>query len=365
MKNMTKILVIEDDASVLDNILDTLEAAGYQVNSASNGRIGLEYLRKQIPDLIICDVMMPEITGYEVLKTIRKDRKTTAIPFIFLTAKIERSDQRGGMELGADDYLTKPFTQRELLSAIETQLQKRTTIAEKYETSLHLLRKNIVYALPHELRTPLSHILGYAEMLKMDAATAPPSSIENMADAILKGGTRLQRLIENYLVYAQIEIMSGNPTEIEGLLNHVIKDASTVISQTSKRTAENYGRIDDLFLELNPAAIRISEENFAKVIGELVDNAFKFSVSGTKIQIKSLKQQQQFSIAIRDYGRGMNENDIQHLGPYMQFDREFYEQQGLGLGFVIAKRLIELHGGKIEVKSMPNKGTLAHVCFPI
>lgn len=362
---MTRILVIDDDESVLDNIVDTLEASGYQVGSATNGRIGLESLRKQVPDLVICDVMMPDITGYEVLKTIRKDRPTTAIPFIFLTAKIERSDQRSGMELGADDFLTKPFTQRELLSAIETQLKKRTTIAEEYETTLHLLRENIIYALPHELRTPLSHILGYAEMLKMDAATISPSAIEEMANSILKGGSRLQRLIENYLVYAQIEIMSGNKSEIEGLHNHVIKDASTVIATTSKRIAEGYGRIEDLFLELSPAAIHISAENFTKVVEELVDNAFKFSAPGTKIQVKSLKQQHQYYIGIRDYGHGMNEDQLQRLGPYMQFDRAFYEQQGLGLGFVIAKRLIELHGGKIEAKSVPNKGTLVHICFLI
>lgn len=362
---MTKILVIEDDAAVRDNIMDTLEAAGFQVIGAANGHIGLDSFQKQIPDLVLCDVLMPDTNGYEVLKAIRKDQRTTTVPFIFLTARIERSDQRAGMELGADDYVTKPFTQHELLSAIETQLRKRNTIASKYETALHALRKNIVYALPHELRTPLSHILGHAELLKMDAATMPRGEIESMADAIIKGGTRLHRLIENYLVYAQIEIMSSNHSEIEGLLNHVIKDAASVISDAVARKAEEYNRPNDVILELETAAIRISHENFTKIIEELVDNAFKFSEPGKIIHIKSNKHEHQYSIGLRDYGRGMDKEQVQQLGPYMQFDRAFYEQQGLGLGFTIAKRLIELHGGKIEIKSMPNKGTLVHICFPI
>ena len=126
---MTKILVIEDEASVLDNIMDTLEAEGFDVIGASNGRDGLLSAIEYMPDLTICDVNMPEMDGYEVLYRIRNSNKTKTLSFIFLTAMSEREDMRRGMELGADDFITKPFTNDELVAAVETQLHKLGAVA--------------------------------------------------------------------------------------------------------------------------------------------------------------------------------------------------------------------------------------------
>lgn len=124
---MTKILVIEDEKTVRENLLELLEAEDFQTVAAANGRIGLELVTSENPDLILCDMMMPEIDGYGVLAFIRQHPATATIPFIFLTAKSSRSDFRHGMNLGADDYLTKPFTRAELLSAIEGRLNKQAT----------------------------------------------------------------------------------------------------------------------------------------------------------------------------------------------------------------------------------------------
>lgn len=122
---MTKIAVIEDNHEMRENIEEMLELAGYKVVSASNGKLGVDLVRKELPDLIICDIMMPELDGYGVLYYLSKAPKTRGIPFIFLSAKSERSDFRKGMNLGADDYITKPFEEMELLEAIETRLKKR------------------------------------------------------------------------------------------------------------------------------------------------------------------------------------------------------------------------------------------------
>lgn len=362
---MTKILVIEDDPEVLDNIQDTLEASGFEVAGAANGRIGLEVLGRQLPDLVLCDVMMPELTGPEVLKSIRSDQRMNTLPFIFLTAKSDRSDLRQGMELGADDYITKPFTQVELLSAIDTQLQKRETLNEKHETTLRVLRRNIIYALPHELRTPLTHILGFSDMMRQDAALLSPDDVEGMADTVFRAGKRLERLFENYLVYAQIEIISGDAIELEALRNHIIKDAAAVVASVAKQVAENAKRSSDLVLDLGSAAVCISDESLTKIIQELIDNACKFSNAGSRIVVKSANHDHQYVIGIRDYGRGMSEEQLMQVGPYMQFDRTLHEQQGLGLGFAIAKKLVELHHGSFDVKSAPDKGTLVRISFPI
>ncbi|NCJ05077.1 response regulator [Synechococcales cyanobacterium C] len=129
---MTKILVIEDESSVRANLLELLDAEEYDAVGAENGMIGVMWALEHLPDLIICDVMMPEFDGYEVLRLLRQEPATATIPFIFLTAKADRSDLRQGMDLGADDYLTKPFTRSEILSAIETRLAKVSALKEQY-----------------------------------------------------------------------------------------------------------------------------------------------------------------------------------------------------------------------------------------
>ncbi|MBD2167313.1 EAL domain-containing response regulator [Calothrix membranacea FACHB-236] len=125
---MTKILVIEDEELVRENLLDLLDAEDFDTIAAANGRIGINLAFSEIPDLILCDMMMPEVDGYGVLTTLRQDPLTATIPFIFLTAKSAKADFRQGMDMGADDYLTKPFTRAELLSAIVNRLEKQAAL---------------------------------------------------------------------------------------------------------------------------------------------------------------------------------------------------------------------------------------------
>ena len=120
-----KVLIIEDNDDIRDNIVEILELAGYTVLAANNGKTGVDMAVKNLPDIILCDIMMPELDGYGVLYMLNKNMQTAAIPFIFLTAKAERVDLRKGMEMGADDYLTKPFDDMELLNAIESRFKKQ------------------------------------------------------------------------------------------------------------------------------------------------------------------------------------------------------------------------------------------------
>jgi len=129
---MKKILVIEDEPPVRTNIVELLEAEDFDVVSAENGLLGALWAQQYLPNLIICDVMMPEIDGYEVLNALRQESMTATIPFIFLTAMADKADIRQGMELGADDYLTKPFTRDELLGAIATRFAKQEALMQQY-----------------------------------------------------------------------------------------------------------------------------------------------------------------------------------------------------------------------------------------
>ena len=120
-----KVLIIEDNVDIRENIVEILELSGYTTFAANNGKTGVELAIKNLPDIILCDIMMPDLDGYGVLFMLNKHPETAATPFIFLTAKAERIDVRKGMEMGADDYLTKPFDDMELLSAIESRLKKK------------------------------------------------------------------------------------------------------------------------------------------------------------------------------------------------------------------------------------------------
>lgn len=128
---MTRILLIEDNTEVRENIVEILELSQYEVLAAENGKVGVKLAQSGNPDLIICDIMMPEMDGYGVLHALSKNDTTAAIPFIFLTAKADRADLRKGMEMGADDYITKPFDDIELLNAVETRLKKAPYISLK------------------------------------------------------------------------------------------------------------------------------------------------------------------------------------------------------------------------------------------
>ncbi len=133
---MTKILLIEDNKDVCENTADILELSNYEVATAANGKVGIDKVREIKPDLILCDIMMPVMDGYEVLEELSKNHETAKIPFIFLTAKVDKSDLRKGMNLGADDYLTKPFEEHELLEAISSRLKKADFLRKEFSKNI-------------------------------------------------------------------------------------------------------------------------------------------------------------------------------------------------------------------------------------
>ena len=199
-----RILVIDDEESLRSVIGAILAAEGYEVLEASNGEEGLIAARTQLPDLIICDIRMPVLGGFETLERLRGDPVTAAIPFIFLTGHLDRQHMRDGMDLGADDYITKPVSAEELIHAVRTRFQKSMLLQRQTEEKLQELRSSISLALPHELRTPLNGIIGFAEIIASDASSLPAAQVAEMAGMIHSSAKRLHRVLENFLIYAQL-----------------------------------------------------------------------------------------------------------------------------------------------------------------
>ncbi len=362
---MKKILVIEDEDNIRENLQEMLTAEYFEVIAAENGCIGVQLAQEEVPDLIICDIMMPDLDGYGVLKQLRQNQSTQTVPFIFLTAKAAKVDQRQGMELGADDFLSKPFTRNELLGAIAAQIEKRGAFEKQSQTKLDELRGNILHALPHELNTPLNGILSYSKLLLDDYDSLEKEEVVEMLEEIYTSGQRLYRLTQNFLLSADLELIATNPERVKALRCSGEKsDTKKMIVEVALQKAQKLNREADLYLELSEAIVRISELKFKKIVEEIVDNAFKFSTTGSSVHLCTSFTENTFNLYIIDSGRGMTAAQIANLGVYMQFERNLYEQQGSGLGLIIAKRLVELYGGKLMIESIPGQKTSVQVTLP-
>jgi signal transduction histidine kinase len=361
---MKRILVIDDERWLREMVHIALAQKGFEVIEAENGAVGIEKARKQLPDLILCDVNMEKVDGYLTLSSLRNEPSTAAIPFILITGLADNAGMRHGMELGADDYLPKPFTVEELFAAVEARLKKAQALRQEAEKKLADLRDSISMMLPHELRTPLNGILAYGEILAAEAGTLPAKEVADMGQVIYDSGKRLERLIENFLIYAQIEVLAADAQKINALRQKQTQFPAKLIEERAVGQARTANRANDLALDLADHPVPISEDYLAKIVDELVQNAFKFSDPGKRVSVTLSGLPNGVVLSVTDQGRGFSTEHITKVGAYMQFDRKILEQQGLGLGLVIARRLTELHGGTLSIQSERGASTTVTVKLP-
>jgi signal transduction histidine kinase len=361
---MKKILVIDDEEWLREMIQLALQQHGFEVIEAANGADGIEMARKELPDLILCDINMSKVDGYLTLSSLRGEASTAAIPFILMTGLADNASMRHGMELGADDYLPKPFTTEGLYAAVDARLKKAQTIRDEAERKLAHLRDNISLMMPHEMRTPLNGIISNAEMLAHSAATLKPDDIAEIGQEIHSSSERLARLIENFLIYAQLELIAADPKNVNALRTGRTEHPQELIKKRATAQAAQAGRLPDLSFELADIPAPIAEEYFSKITDELLQNAFKFSEAGSPVRVTLAEAFNAVTLSVSDRGRGFTAEQINRIGAYMQFDRKLHEQQGLGLGLTIAKRLVELHGGKFSIVSDQESGTVISAKFP-
>ena len=361
---MKRILVIDDEEWLREMVHMALAQKGFDVIEAENGAVGIEKARKELPDLILCDVNMEKVDGYLTLSALRNEPATAAIPFILMTGLADNAGMRHGMELGADDYLPKPFTIDGLYAAVEARLKKAQALRQEAEKKLADLRDNLSMMLPHELRTPLNGILAYGEILAAEASTLPAREVAEMGQVIHDSGKRLERLIENFLIYAQIELLGADAQKISALRQKQTQSPAKLIEEHARGQARAANRPDDLALDLADQPVPISEDYLAKIVDELVQNAFKFSEPGKRVSVTLSGSPNGVVLSVTDQGRGFSTEHITKVGAYMQFDRKIQEQQGLGLGLVIAKRLTELHGGTLSIQSERGATTTVAVKLP-
>jgi two-component system, sensor histidine kinase and response regulator len=361
---MKRILVIDDEEWLREMVEMALHQKGYDVLQAQNGGEGIAAARKELPDLILCDVNMDKVDGYHTLSSLRNEPTTASIPFILMTGLADNAGMRHGMELGADDYLPKPFTVEALYAAVEARLRKTQTLRQEAEKKLSDLRDNLSLMLPHELRTPLNGILAYGEILIAESASLPPQEIAEMGQVIYDSGKRLERLVENFLIYAQLELLSADSQKINALRQKQTLSPGPLITERARNAAAAAKRQDDLHLEIEDRPMPVSEDYLGKIVDELLQNAFKFSQPGSRVSVSLSETPNSLVLSVSDHGRGFSTEHITKVGAYMQFERKMHEQQGLGLGLSIAKRMTELHGGTLSIQSQRGSMTTVTVKVP-
>lgn len=355
---MPKILVIEDEQDIRETIAEMLEFLDYDVVTSNDGAQGVKLARLHHPDLILCDIIMPNLDGYGVLMQLSADPKTVNIPIIFLTAKSMHEDIRRGMVLGADDYLTKPFSAHDLQEAVAARLERFDRVVWQGQHDLKLLREYLNLTLPHELRTPLTIISGYLDILQNGFDEFETDEVTSMLEKIGESAHRMRGVVENFVAYSQARIIRRDPELMAKL--HEFSQTSAVqvlIEKQALQEATLAGREIDLSLNLQEGDVFFYVEHLRKVLSCLLINAFKFSPKGMPVQVTSRIESDSYIIQVRDFGRGMSAEEIDQIGENRQFERKLYEQQGVGLGLALAHLLAVINDGSLNIESSLGKYT--------
>ncbi|MCP4349487.1 MAG: hybrid sensor histidine kinase/response regulator [Desulfobacterales bacterium] len=328
------ILIVDDipeNLQVLGNILDS---KGYHFTPATNGRHALKIVEKRLPDLILLDIMMPEMDGYEVCKILKDSSRSKDVPVIFLTAKTETDDIIRGFELGAVDYITKPFNATELLIRIKTHLEILKVSNE---------RKELLHVLCHDLANPFASIVSALGIIK------DYTGFERIKEHLVAAAVNGLKIIE--LVRA-IRALEENKTELE-LKPVNLKKAidSSMFMLKQKFVEKDIELIADVHEKLEVLAEETSLIN--SVINNIFTNAVKFSYPGSKINVRTIQEDDMVIISIRDFGVGMSK----------ELQRDVFDMRknttrngtkgetGTGFGMPLVKKFIHAYGGNLGISS--------------
>ncbi len=373
--NSPSILVVDDEPNNFDVIETFLSTQDYQLHYAADGKEAIASLDTYNPDLILLDVMMPEIDGIEVCRQIKAMLKWQAVPIIIVTALNSKLVLDRCLNAGADDFIDKPIHAVELRARVRSMLR----IKQQYdsiqnlcyvqenaisllEKTLNELRGNLASSLSHELNTPLNGIVGTIGLLKDDLEDMDLAEIREMLEWADQSAHRLERLTKKFLIYLELELATSRQQHFE--VGKTQCSASTV-EAALKSLAESVDRGNDLVFELEEAEIALSERYLSTILYELVNNALKFSPLGTRIEVNSQILGENLKLSVKDFGRGITEEQIAKIGAFMQFERKTYEQQGIGLGLRIIQKIVDLVNGEFSITSVYQKETVVTLILPL
>ncbi len=353
------ILIVDDVAKNVQVLGNLLSEFDYQLVVAMSGRQALDTLARIKPDLILLDIMMPEIDGFEVCRQLKNLESTRDIPVIFLTAKTDAEDIVKGFELGAVDYITKPFVRTELLARVKTHLSLKKTKEQLFD---EIAAKNKFFSIiSHELRGSFSVILGFVKIMQEYRDTLSETEVSDLINELGSNAKSTFELLENLLYWARMQT-TGIRIKAEKL------PAYDLVEQIIKTLKEIAHKKDIKIISgISPGNIIFADDNMIQtIIRNLVSNAIKFSHRGETITISSEVMGNQIKISVTDTGVGIYPDKIDTL---FRIDAKVTtlgteNEKGSGLGLVLCKEFVELNQGEIGIESEVGKGTTVWIKLP-
>ncbi len=371
-KQREDILVVDDTPANLDLLLSMLTQRGYRIRPAPGGTLALKTALDDPPSLILLDINMPGMDGYEVCERLKDNEKTTDVPVIFLSAMDEVIDKVRAFEVGAVDYIGKPFHVDEVIARIETQLtlyrqrqQIETLRQQERQTfeEMARLKDQYVQMVSHDLKSPLSVIVGHASLLKRRGTLDDADDVEAV-DNNLAASERMRRLIRDLLDLAKIE--SGVGITVEKVsANELLQACAFAFGYE----AEEKNITLNITLLEDDCLIQVDHDRMVQVLNNLLSNAVKYTPEEGTIWLAACVEadENDLHFSVKDNGYGIPSKDLPHI-----FDR-FYRvensdhqgEPGTGLGLSITKAIVEQHGGNIEVNSGSEEGTEFLITLPL
>ena len=353
------VLIVDDNPNNVKVIAVILRQLNYKLVIATSGKSAIELVEKTRPDLVLLDIMMPEMDGYEACEIIKSDKKNENLPIIFLTALNEKENIVKGFEKGGVDYITKPFNKDELISRVKTHLELKFTRDELQQTTNHLtelnsLKDKMFSVIGHDLRSPLGSVKMTLELLSKDIITPADEDYKETMDLMKKTTDEVYNLLENLLGWAKAQ--SGNLTVQPEKLNLAELVNSIFLlhkgNLSLKKIVFNNNIDESIFAFADMNTVKI-------VFRNLVSNAIKFTPDKGTITINAVEKEDMVEIAVVDSGVGIPEENLDKL-----FDSKKHlttygtnRESGSGLGLVLCKNFVEKNEGELWVKSEVGKGT--------
>jgi signal transduction histidine kinase len=356
------ILVAEDIPKNMEVVCNILRKAGYRMAMAANGRQALKMLSNVKPDLILLDIMMPEMDGFEACRHIKKDSETKDIPIIFLTAKTDTIDIVKGFKLGAVDYITKPFRGAELLSRVKNHLELK--FSREALKELNATKDKFFSIIAHDLKDPLSFLLLSADSLYNQYDSFDETKRKDYIHRFYNNSQQISELLENLLVWALSQ--SGSIEIKPGKI-----DIGTLVTESIDLLKGNAQKKNiALSSQIGPGTFAFADKNMIRtVLRNLISNAVKFTPPGGEVKVNASTSTKGdwLEISVSDTGVGINTQDITGLFriDVKKSTRGTAKEKGTGLGLILCKEFVEKNNGSIKVTSTPGKGSCFTFTLPV
>ncbi|HEX8964024.1 MAG TPA: response regulator [Rhodocyclaceae bacterium] len=362
-------LLVDDDRALTDLYEAVLREAGIATRAFNDALAAARAVGDFRPDVIVTDVYMPGCNGFELAALLRQDEALSDMPILFLSSETDIHRQMVALDLGADDFLTKPVQLDVLVSAVIARakrarmlkrIRRELTAARAESERANQAKSSFLANMSHELRTPLNGVLGYAQLLEHELAAYPNAEVRQYPQAIHSAGQHLLELINEILDFARVEsgrlALSMEPVDVAA----VVEDSLRLVAPLAKQNGV------EVSAEVPPACVvRADRTRFKQILLNLVANGVKYNRAGGKVRIEAAKEGARWQVAVVDTGRGIKAEQMEDLfKPFSRLGATENGVEGTGIGLALAKRLTEAMGGEIGVASRAGEGSRFWFALP-